>query len=106
MKEEISKEEYKNICIDVATISTTMERVLDHHKDFKARFDFVDSKLEMLTKFINSESKEINKEIKLVENTINERISKILFKILFSAALGSAGFISGIIIWLVQNHKN
>lgn len=88
-----------DIDIEITTINSTLDRILNHHVEFKDMFKSMASKMEGITTIISQEKLERTDAINEIKDQLHGRINTILFRI-----LGGVGmFVLGIIMWLIQN---
>lgn len=87
--------------IEITEIKTILERILDHHNEFKSKFDKMDSKVSEMIDSIHDEKTERLESIQSIKDELHGRINTIMFSILGGAGL----FVMGIVMWLIEGRK-
>ena len=83
---------------ELITMKNMMERIMDHNIEIKDKFERMNEKLDKTIIAIHEETKARIEDVRSSETRMNDKVSKIILRV-----LGSAGvFILTLILWLVQ----
>lgn len=87
--------------LEIMQINSTLDRILNHHDEFKKSIQAIGNKLEEInTRLHNEETTRLTNN-QSIKDELHGRINQILFSILGGAGL----FVAGIIMWIIETKK-
>lgn len=94
-----------NAELEIMQINTTLDRILNHHQEFKNGFDKFGNKIDLIMERINSVDKDRIESIQNIKDEIKSEFRSEFKNIYLSIIGGAMMFIGGIIMWIIETKK-
>lgn len=102
---ELAVAEKFNPELEIIQINTTLDRILNHHQEFKQGFDKFGSKIDLIMDRINAVDKDRIESMQIIRDELKTEFRSEFKNIYLSIIGGAMMFIGGIIMWIIETKK-